>query len=101
MGISSTNIRKDLFSLDPAQFDVEMLQKYDGGASKDVYKIVTGDESLIAYEPETKQQFTKWVLEPGPNPRKAICGKIILKQMVACFFCKTGHVATVPLEHRR
>ena len=21
--------------------------------------------------------------------------------MVACFFCKTGHVATVPIEHRR
>ena len=35
----------------------EMLEKYDGGASKHVYKIVTGDESWIcAYEPETKQQ---------------------------------------------
>ena len=25
----------------------EMLEKHDGGASKDVYKIVTGDESWI------------------------------------------------------
>ena len=30
-----------------------------------------------------------------------ICGKITSKQMVACYFCKTGHVATAPLEHRR
>ena len=35
----------------------EMLQKYDLGASKHVYDIVTGDESWIyAYEPENKQQ---------------------------------------------
>ena len=34
----------------------EMLEKYENGASKDVFKIVTGDESWIcAYEPETKQ----------------------------------------------
>ena len=62
--------KKDLFSLDTAQLDQrskkvridwykEMLQKYDRGASKDVYKIVTGDESWIyAYELETEQQCT-------------------------------------------
>ena len=34
----------------------EILKKYNRGVSKDVYKIVTGDESWIyAYEPETKQ----------------------------------------------
>ena len=77
-------------------------KKNHGGASQDVYKIVTGDESWIcAYEPETKQQSTVWVFEPEPNPTKVVCGKITSKQMVACFFCKTGHVATVPLEHRR
>ena len=33
----------------------EILEKYDRGASKDVYKIVTGDESWIrAYEPDTR-----------------------------------------------
>ena len=79
-----------------------MLEKYDGVASKDVYKIVTGDESWIcAYVPETKQQSTMWVFDPEPNVTKIVCGKVTTKQMVACFFGKTGHVATVPLEHRR
>ena len=51
----------------------EMLKKYDRGASKDVYKIVTGDESWIyAYEPETKQQSTVWVFQDEPNPTKKI-----------------------------
>ena len=62
--ISSTSIHSilPLFSLDSVQLDnrpkkgscrlvLEMLEKYDRGASKDVYKIVTGDESWIyAYE---------------------------------------------------
>ena len=40
----------------------EMLENYDGGVSKNVYKIVTGDESWIcAYEPETKQLSIVWV----------------------------------------
>ena len=63
--ISSTSIhsilhgrKKYLFSLDPAQFGKrskkvcvdwckEMLEKYNGDASKDDYKIVTGNESWI------------------------------------------------------
>ena len=37
----------------------EMLEKYDRGALKDVYKIVTGEELwMYAYEPETKEQST-------------------------------------------
>ena len=41
-----------------------MLEKYDRGASKDVYKIVTVGESWIyAYEPDTKQQSSVWVFE--------------------------------------
>ena len=80
----------------------EMLKKYDRGASKDVYKIVTGDESWIyAYEPETKQQSTVWVFQDEPNSTKVVRGRSTSKQMVACFFGKTGHVATVPLEQRR
>ena len=42
-----------------------------------------------------------WLFEPKPNPMKIVCGKITSKQMVACFFGKTGHVATFQLEHRR
>ena len=80
----------------------EILKKYDRGASKDVYKIVTDDESWIyAYELETKQQSTVRVFEDEPNPTKVVRGRSTLKQTVACFFGKTGHVATVPLEQRR
>ena len=68
----------------------EMLEKYDGGASKDVYKIVTGDESRIyAYEPETKQQSAVWIFEDEPNPTKIVRGKSTSKQIFACFFGKT------------
>ena len=46
----------------------EMLQKYDRGALKHVYDIVTGDESWIyTYEPESNQQSTVWVFEDEPN----------------------------------
>ena len=42
----------------------EMLQKFDRGASKHVYGIVTGDESCIyAYESESKQQSILWVFQ--------------------------------------
>ena len=51
-----------------------------------------------AYEPKTKQQSTVWVFEPEPNPTKVVCGKIISKQMVDCFFWKTANVATFPFE---
>ena len=75
-----------------------MLDRYDRGASKDVYKIVIGDKSRIyAYDPETKQQCTVWVIEPEPNQTKVVCGKITSKQMVG----KTGHVATVSLKKSR
>ncbi|XP_070070207.1 histone-lysine N-methyltransferase SETMAR-like [Drosophila takahashii] len=50
----------------------------------------------------TKQnKSTVWVFEDEPNPTKVIRGRSTSKQMVACFFGKTGHVATVPLEQRR
>lgn len=80
----------------------EMLKKYDKGASKNIYKIVTGDESWIyAYEPETKQQSTVWVFQDEANPTKVARARSTSKQMIACFFSKTGHVATVPLDNQR
>ena len=54
---------------------------------------------ICAYESETKQQSTVWVFEDEPNATKVPCGRSTSKQMVVCFFGKTGHVATVPLEH--
>lgn len=123
LGISSTSIHKILHdhlavkkvcsrwiphNLTKAQKDARvdwckrMIKKYNGGASKDVYKIVTGDESWIyAYEPETKQQSTVWVFQDEPNPTKVRRARSTSKQMVACFFGKTGHVATVPLQERK
>ena len=67
----------------------EMLKKYDRGASKHVYDIVTGGESWIyAYEPESKQQSTVWVFQDEPNPTKVVRARSTSKQMVACFFGK-------------
>ena len=67
-----------------------MLQKYDRGASKHVYDIVTGNESWIcAYEPKSKY------------PTKVARARSISKQMIACFFGRTGHVAIVRLEQHK
>ena len=80
----------------------EILQKLDRGASKHVYDILTGDESWIyAYERESRQQSTVWLFQDEPNPTKLTRTRSTSKQMIACFFEKTGHVAIVPLEHRR
>ena len=79
-----------------------MLKKYNAGASKDVYKILTGDKSWIyVYEQESKQQSTVWVFQDEPNPTKVVRVRSTWKQMVACFFGKTGDVTTVPLVQRR
>ena len=76
-----------------------MIKKYNRGASNAVYNIYTGNEFWIyACEPETKQQSTVWVFQDEPNPTKVVRGRSTSKQMVACFFGITRHVATVPLE---
>lgn len=80
----------------------KMLEKFVDGASKSVNYIVTGDESWIyAYEPETKNQSTVWVFQFEENPTKIVRARSVAKQMVACFFKKTGHVATVALENHK
>ena len=108
-----SDCQKNLFALDPTQFvnrskkarvdwSKEMLQKYDRGALKHVYDIVTDEESWIyAYKPESKQQSTVWVFQDEPNPTKVARSRSTSKQIIACFFGKTGHVAIVPLEQRR
>jgi len=80
----------------------EMLKKYSRGTSKDVYKIVTGNESWIyAYDPQSKRQSIVWVFQGELNPTKDVRARSSSKQMVDCFFGITGHVATVLLEQRR
>ena len=60
----------------------EMSDKYDNATSKNVYKIVTADESwLCAYESETKQQATVWIVETERNPTTVVCGKNALQCM--------------------
>ena len=73
-----------------------MFEKYDRGASKDGYKIVTGDAAWRPYESEIKQQSTVWVFEDKPNPTKVVCGKITSKQMLARSYGKIVYVATAP-----
>ena len=63
-----------------------MFQKYDRGASKHVYDIVTGDKSWIdAYKPESKQQSTVLVFQGESNPIKVFRIRSTSKQMIACF----------------
>lgn len=79
-----------------------MLEKFDGGSSKQVFNIVTGDESWIYnYDPETKQQSTVWVFEKEEMPTKVIRGKSANKKMIAAFFRCSGPVAVIPLEDRK
>ena len=79
-----------------------MLRKFDGGRSPRVNDIVTGDETYVyQYDPETKQQSSVWLFPGQPAPQKCRRARSANKQMIAVFFSKSGHVATVPLEERR
>ena len=75
-----------------------MLRKFDGERSPRVWDIVTEDEICVyQYDPETKQQSAVWVFPPV----KFKTNRSASKQMIACFFAKFGHVATIPLEDRK
>lgn len=79
-----------------------MLEKFDGGKSKRVYDIVTGDETWIyRFDPESKRQSSVWVFPEESAPQKCRRSRSVGKKMVASFFSLTGHVATVPLEDRK
>jgi histone-lysine N-methyltransferase SETMAR len=54
-----------------------MLGKFDGGSSKSVSYIVTGDETWIyQYDPETKQQSTVWVFDDEDPPTKVVRSQV-------------------------
>jgi [histone H3]-lysine36 N-dimethyltransferase SETMAR len=77
----------------------EMLQKFASGTSKQLYDVVTGDETWIyQFDPQTKRQSSVWVFENEEPPTKVKRPRSVGKRMVATFFSKTGHVATVTLE---
>ena len=79
-----------------------VLRKFDRGRSPRVWDIVTGEETWVyQYDPETKQQLVVWVF-PDQNPPVKFKRNISAsKQMIAHFFVKFGHVATIPLEDRK
>ena len=79
-----------------------MLRKFDGGRSPRVRDIVTGDETWVyQYDPETKQQSAVWVFPDENPPVKFKRNRNASKQIIAYFYAKFGHVATIPLEDRK
>lgn len=80
----------------------EMRERFNGGDSNSVFDIVTGDESWIyCYDPETKRQSAQWVFPSEELPTKVKRGRSVGKKMVASFFGRTGHYATIVLEDRK
>ncbi|CAH1980690.1 unnamed protein product [Acanthoscelides obtectus] len=61
------------------------LDRFNSGNSKNVYSIVSGDESWIYCE---------------EKPTKVIRSRSISKKMVATFVSKAGHIATIPLNEQ-
>ena len=79
-----------------------MLRKFYGGGFPRVWDIVTGDETWVCqYDPDTKQQSVVWVFTDENPQVKFKRNRSGSKQMIACFFAKFGHVATIPLEDRK
>lgn len=75
-----------------------MISKYENTNMWQRSDIVTGDETWIyQYDPETKLQSTVWVFDDEPPPTKLRRPRSAGKRMVATFFSRSGHVATVPL----
>ncbi|CAH1984782.1 unnamed protein product [Acanthoscelides obtectus] len=69
------------------------LDRFNPGNSKNVYSIVSKDESWIyCYEPENKRQSAVWVFQREEKPIKAIRSR---------FVSKPGHIATIPLNEQR
>ncbi|CAH2011558.1 unnamed protein product [Acanthoscelides obtectus] len=62
------------------------LDRFNSGNSKNVYSIVSGDESWIYCE---------------EKPTKVIRSRSVSKKMVATFVSKAGHIATIPLNEQR
>lgn len=64
----------------------KMIKKYNSGASNEVNKIVTGDESWIyAYEPETKQQSTVWIFQDEKKAFKNHVLEVSESEWKKCF----------------
>ncbi|CAH1991401.1 unnamed protein product [Acanthoscelides obtectus] len=93
--ISKTSIQKNLHEEQKAarvNWCQKTLDRFNSGNSKNLYSIVSGDESWIyCYEPENKRQSAVW-------PTKVIRSRSVLKKMVATLVSKAAHIATIPLN---
>lgn len=79
----------------------DMITRFNNGVSKNVWEIVTGDETWVyRYDPLTKQQSAVWLFPGEDPPVKFKRARSVGKKMVAVFFAKSGHVATIPLEEQ-
>lgn len=79
-----------------------MKQRFNSGTSRRTWDILTGDETWIyQFDPENKLQSTMWTFEGEEPPTKCRRSRSVGKVMVATFFMRSGHVATVPLQNRR
>ncbi|CAH1971429.1 unnamed protein product [Acanthoscelides obtectus] len=69
------------------------LYRFNSGNSKNVYSIVSGDESCIyCYEPENKLQSAVWVFQGEEKSTTVIRSRNL---------SKAGHIATIPLNEQR
>ena len=73
-----------------------MLDKFNGGKSKNIFNIVTGDESWIyQYDPEMKRKSLLWVYSGEDPPTKVRKSRSVGKKMICCFFSTSVHIVTV------
>lgn len=79
-----------------------VTEKYDREYSHYIWDIITGDGVwMYQYDPETKHQSTVWVFEEKELPTKFKKAKSMNKNMLACFFMRSGHLKSKPLKNRR
>ena len=80
-----------------------MHRQFNGGRSKWVWNNSMVKETFVyPYHPETKQQSSVYWLFPGESrPVKLKTARSTSRQMIAVFFPKSGHVASVPPQERK
>jgi len=78
------------------------FKKFNGGFSKSVSSVVTGDETWIHYyDIPTRAQSKQWVFEDESTPTLVKSAKSVNKRMFAVFFSRSGPVAQVMLVNKK
>lgn len=83
---------------DRVDYCQKMLEKFDGGRSKRVYDVITGDESwFYYYDPEMKRQNQVWIGRNDPHPTKVRRQRSAGKHLFAIFFMEYLETQSVKL----